>query len=160
MVASPEYRPWHRSTRSDLRLGREKARADPLPVPADLLFRRSARDVRLTQRPDTRPERRLSVQRPHGSTPAAHAGDAAASARRRPGLDAEAIADAPRSSTGCALLHASADSVRDFQYRDRGVASAAVLQRGDGETQSAHPRAPDVHGGRGADVVAASQSAP
>src|SRR5665647_3735879 len=75
-------------------------------------------------------------------------------------MDASAFASQSCSRTDRAKDHETRVVLRDLQSGDHSLASSAVLQRGDGEPQHPHCRAPDFHGGGGADVVATDEPAP
>src|SRR4029077_1080879 len=75
------------------------------------------------------------------------------------GLDATPDLVAAKYRAGRPIFHPGTDLLRGLQPHDRGVAPAAVLQRGDGKSQPAHRRAPDVHGGRRINVVAPHEPA-
>src|ERR1700719_1372733 len=126
MVDSPEYRHRHRGTRGDLRLGRKKIRTDALHSAADFFLLRPATHVRVPQWPDTRSERRLSLQRAYGAAPPAHVGSAAAAARWSARVDATSSAFTTWYRPGCTLLHPGAHVLRRLHARDSRVASAAV----------------------------------
>src|SRR5882757_9076640 len=88
MVGSPEHSHRRRRARWTIRLGREETRADSFRWTAGLFFLRLAAALRLAQRSDSRSERRLPVQRAHGTAPPDHTRGAAAASRWRAGLDA------------------------------------------------------------------------
>src|SRR6266480_1406537 len=132
MVGSPEHCSRNRGTGRAIPLGRQSVEARAEYCPAELFLLRPAPHVRVTQWPDPRPERRLSLQRAYGAASVADARGATATARRNTRLDASATTRDSLYCTGRALAHPRADSLCNVQSHHRCVALAAVLQCGDG----------------------------